>query len=195
MPHTLSFRAPDAPRPKIRQFIYRRIYSFRGVATPDGTTASLLAIIRNIPRHTDLKPVWLSIFFGLFDDPASEVPEVYLDAVDPGNLPTLVGLRESCSWIGMQAWRSIGTDAGPVNTMSRDSLMIVDPLSGEAPIYSNRGNRTINYALCVLASSDVSSNIIAAGSVMVEITIDRRIWPGPDWPKDMEWEDWAGGSD
>ncbi len=173
-------------QPKIIQFTYNRRYSWLNTFTVDGSTQpEVITVIRRIPRHTDLKPKQMQIWFGIQDDPSDEVIEYYLNAVDPQNVPSRGFLREQSAWLGVQAWRSIGTDSGPIQTAERDELEFP-----RAPTYSNRTDRTQSLSLCILARSTVSSVVIVAGSIEVEITIDRRIWPGEDWPEDIEFEEW-----
>lgn len=182
-----GLRDPNAPKPKIKQFTYRRRYSFSGGGVLDGSNPRLIIAIRAIPRHTDLSPKQMQVWFGVDDEPTDESIEYYLDAVDPDNIPAQDALRNSSAWIAAQNWESIGVVAQLIQTLTRDELEFP-----KVPIYSNRTTGTKNYVLALLAVSDASSNPKFSGSIELEITIDRRIWPGPDWPTDMEFEDWEG---
>ncbi len=174
--------------PTIKEFTYVRRYSFRGtvVATTDPL---IVAVIRQLQPNSKVKFLDFQIWFGIADDPVDESIEFWLAVVDQDGLPTQGYLQDEAAWSALQNWRSIGTDSGPVQTIVRDRM---DTFS-DGHIFSNTSlaERRRRLVIAILTRGDVSSNTIAQGSLAVEITIQRRIWPGKDVPADdLSFEEW-----
>jgi len=69
-----------------------------------------------VPPRANIQAIALDITYGITDDPADELVEFFLAFVDRDNIPAAADLRRIAEWQEAQNWRSIGTDAGPIET-------------------------------------------------------------------------------
>ncbi len=176
----------EGPRPKIKQFSYRRRISFAGLNFAGNPTPVRGVGILQLPRHSDVELIELQIWFGLGEeDPSDHFLEFFLLATDPANIPAVSALRELSAWRGMKVFREL-TAVGVNSVLAQDELEF-----RKTPKYSNRGIRSQNIELLIAARTILTPVLVATGTIEVEITIDRRIWPGNDVPaSDLSMEEW-----
>ncbi len=132
-----------------------------------------------IPRLGSVTPLEWDAAYGLGDDPADEYLEWFLVAVDVDNLPTLESVRALSIWWRPQAWRSIGTDSGPVQTMVHDTIDFFNP---ETYSFQETADFTQRYAVCVVINSDQDqSDMRTVGVLTYQETLIQRVFGSDNW--------------
>jgi len=71
--------------------------------------------------------------------------------------------------------------------MDRDSVTFPD----DTPEWSNPKIPEENRSVLIATSNSASGSNIVGGSLTMDIEIEQRKYPGPDWPSDLEFEEWA----
>lgn len=129
-----------------------------------------------------------NLSYGITDDPTDEFIEYALALIprDLAAVGTVVAISESAVWRALDNWRSIGTDAGPINTMT------VEDLDGDSD--SEYANASIDdgQVWALLAASSVASAIQISGSLNWRETIFQRTFAGnerADMESDEMWQE------
>ncbi len=138
-----------------------------------GTTVTLLDQFAWVPRMGSVTPVEVDITYGISDDPSDEIVEFFIESVDIDNLPNIAALRETAIWAAAQAWRSIGTDAGPTQTLSRETNDIFHPATF---IFDEVAGYTQRQAVALLAHSTTTSTLFVLAKLTWLETVVQRVW-------------------
>lgn len=128
----------------------------------------------------------LDISYGIGDDPGDENPEWFLAAVDRDNIPDAPAMRRIASWQAAQNWRSIGTDAGPVQTLTRENAEFFRPKE-----WLNRlvGDRQRRIWIAIVFNSDVQTLFHQQGVItFVESLLQRTYGDDNAWDGYLEEE-------
>ncbi len=125
-----------------------------------------------------ITPLEWDCTYGLSDDPLDELAEWMLAAVDIEAVPTLTSVRALSIWWRAQQWRSIGTDSGPVQTLTQDS---VDFLNPESYNYLQMAGFTQRYAVCCLIVGSVASDFRTVGVLTYQEDLIQRVFGGDGW--------------
>lgn len=133
----------------------------------------LIEILWTLMPDMTIKPKSIDISCGITDDPTDEEIIWALIFGDPENLPLLSttspqNLKEAI-WTKVEAWRSIGTDAGPTEVMDDDTI---EALSG---IYTYGGDDR-QVALLFMTRTITTSSMLALGRVVAEIEYRQLTW-------------------
>ncbi len=140
-----------------------------------------------IPRLGAISPQELDFGYGVVDQPGTEFIEWFLVLVDVDNLPTLASIRARSVWWRAQQWRTIGTDNGPIQTMTQDRI---DFLNSETYTFSEVADFTQRLALCAICNTDASSaRIRVLGVLTYSETVIQRVFGSDNWTDNEEFGD------
>ncbi len=151
-----------------------------------------------LPRLGTITPLEIDFTYGVVDAPGTEFIEWFLLNCDVDNIPAIESIRARSLWWRAQQWRSIGTDAGPVQTLTRDDIDLLNP---ESYSFTEVADFTQRQALCVISHTDASSaRVRILGVVTYQETIIQRRFGNDNWtnvPDDVIGEDYddVGSSD
>jgi len=152
-----------------------------------GANASNLIKVR---RHSDISISYLTIDYGVTDDPTDELV-LFMLTLHPDTLAltgeALDNFIDTSFWLAAQNWRAVGTPANVIQTLSREQVII-----GEAVRYTDESIRLDTWSVGILVASDAQSAVRVDGTVNWTETLYQRSWPSR---AGSEWSGWGAGMD
>lgn len=169
-----------------RVISYVRTIPFHADTITVNTTLTLVDVLQTIQPLSTVALLELDITYGVQDDPVDELTEWYAAVVDVDALGTFQALRNIADWQSAQNWRIIGTDAGPVQTLSRENEVMFNPRLHGSLSLSQRKRRQ---ALAILSRSTVESTILVLGVAKLQVNLIQRNWRGDNSYDDLSFEE------
>lgn len=139
-----------------------------------GSTHTIARRLVEITRDLSARMINVDVAFGLRDDPVDEEILFMIGLADPDALPGpgagLAGLAFWADWLKEQAWRSIGTDSGPIDVATNWESVDVkvdyaNPDDGDGPM-----------TVVATVFSSTTSNIFFRGTVTFEFAYRQHTY-------------------
>lgn len=165
--------------PKITTVTATKRHSWHQTVSFTTTFGAIVNSYVRLPPMASMVPVEFDTHYGLDQDVAADLDfEIYLGFGDLDNLPDLSSFRERAIWSAIQIWRAIGTDAGPIQTITPELL---DWLNPEQYFNIDLAARTRNVGLLVagVGSASLTARLMGVLTYMVEYI--EREWGDDNW--------------
>ncbi len=176
---------------KVKVAISSRRQAFTGTVVVDAATvperfdSGNASRLIPVHRHSDIEMGFLSISYGVTDDPIDELIIIML-TMHPDTLP-LTGddfghFLDAAFWNASQNWR-LGDATGWVQTLEREQALIA-----EEAIFTDASLKQDSYHIGLLVVSSVTSSVRVDGVVNWNETLYQRSWPSRN---NSEWSGWG----
>lgn len=147
-----------------------------------------------VPRLGSITPLHWICDYGLRDDPVDEFVEWILLMCDVDNLPTIDSCRARALWHRAQNWRSIGTDSGPIQTMTKDDVDWLNPETYGTTEFADFTQRLA--MVVVVEDTSATSTVNVLGVLTYREDLIQRVFGNDNWtfndPDDSEFgQDWG----
>lgn len=172
----------------------------KGRISVTGTVVTNLVNMGNLaflPRLGAITPLEWDVTYGINGYPGTDRGiEWALILVDIDNLPLIDGIRSRAIWQRMQRWEAVGTDSGPIQTLTMENKVFFNPTAFTTTEFAGFSQRL---ALAVMgnardggaASADCIGTLTYAEALIQRVFgNDNATWEGDE--KNSEglfWED------
>jgi len=148
----------------------------------DSGNASLMIPVH---RHADITIGFLTIDYGVTDDPVDETV-LWMLVMHPDTLTLtgadLINFIDQSFWSTAQNWR-LGDASGWIQTLSREQVLI-----GQEAIFTDASLKQDSYHIGILVAASTTSAIRVDGNVTWTEILYQRRWPSRN---SSEWAGWG----
>lgn len=135
-----------------------------------------------LPRLGSITPLEWDVWFGQEADPTDLMLELCLLLADVDNLPIMASVKARSIWMALQIWRSIGTDAGPIQTANHDNIDFLNP---QTYTMTEMASFTQRLALMVIADDRGGTfQLSMLGVLTYQEDVIQRVFGSDNWTFD-----------